>query len=73
MMNGKSQAIIEGNIILGTHVAGILIRDDANPRVNTNHIYSDNEVGVLVHTYGLGTISDNGIFPNRFSGIEIRS
>jgi F-box protein 11 len=61
----------EGCDISSQSLACVAIRGRADPRLRRNMI-PDGPAGVLVYDSGLGTLEDNDITGNTFSGVEIR-
>ena len=56
----------------GRMVANVEIRQGANPVVRRNRIHDGKGPGILVGKNGLGTIEDNDIFANAYSGVEVK-
>lgn len=49
------------------------IKTGANPTLRRNRIHDGKQNGVMVWENGQGTLEDNEIFANAFSGMEIRT
>jgi F-box protein 11 len=64
---------LEGCDISSRGVAGVAIRNGADPRLRRNRIHDGKESGVLVQDDGMGTLEDNDIFANTYSNVEIRT
>ena len=61
---------LEGCDISSQH-ACVAIRNSADPRMRRNLIRDSEESGVIVLDGGLGTLEDNDITANRYSGVTI--
>ncbi|MEV8430874.1 right-handed parallel beta-helix repeat-containing protein [Streptomyces sp. HUAS 31] len=64
---------LEGCDISSQGLAGVVIRDGADPRLRRNQIHDSKQGGVFVRDGGAGTLEDNDIFGNTLSGVEIKT
>jgi len=63
---------LEGCDISSQSSSCVLIRNGADPRLRRNTIHDGKQCGVLVYN-ALGTLEDNDITANDYSGVEIQS
>ena len=52
-------------------MAGVAIRNGADPRLRRNHIHDNKKSGVVVSDNGLGMLEDNDITANIWPGVAI--
>ncbi|MGI5411088.1 right-handed parallel beta-helix repeat-containing protein [Streptomyces chartreusis] len=64
---------LEGCDISSQGIAGVAIRDGADPRLRRNQIHDNKQAGVLVLDSGAGTLEDNDITGNTRAGVEIKT
>jgi len=64
---------LEGCDITSQNLAGVGIRNGADPRLRHNTIHDNKQNGVVVYDNGLGTLEDNDITANGFSGVMIKN
>lgn len=62
---------LENCDIISQGIACVGIHDEANPRLSHNLIHDSKQSGVFIFNKGFGTLEDNEIFRNTYSGIEI--
>jgi parallel beta-helix repeat protein len=67
----KGQGIVEDCDIFANTLAGLEIKEEANPTIRRCKIH-DNAAGISVHTKGQGIVEDCDIFANTLSGVQIR-
>jgi len=70
---GQGRLDLEACDITNASFAGVAIHDGADPRLRRNRIHDCKQSGVFIFANGLGTLEDNEIFGNLYSGIEIKS
>lgn len=68
---GTGRLAVEGCVVMSDSLAGLSIRDGADPTVRGNWIANGASGGILVHAEGLGIVEDNEITGNALAGIEI--
>ncbi len=64
---------LEGCEITSQSLGCVAIRNGADPRLRRNRIHAGKTSGVQVYDNGLGTLEDNDIFGNAYSGVDIQS
>jgi parallel beta-helix repeat protein len=64
---------VEGCDITSQSLAGVAIRNGADPRLRRNRIHDSEQSGVFVSNNGLGTLEDNDITTNGYSGVAIKA
>ncbi|KAK2727647.1 F-box only protein 11-like [Artemia franciscana] len=68
-----AQGIYEGNEISGNALAGIWVKNHANPIMRRNHIHHGRDVGIFTFDNGLGFFEENDIHNNRIAGFEVKA
>ena len=67
------QGLLEENDIHSNRIAGIEIKNDANPIIYRCSIHHGSTGGVYVHDKGRGQFIENKIFANTYAGVWITS
>ena len=63
---------LEGCDISSQGISCVAIRTGADPRLRRNKIHDGKTNGVIVYDSGLGTLEDNDITGNVYSGVEVK-
>jgi parallel beta-helix repeat protein len=63
--------MVEDCDIFNNTLAGVSIKEGADPTVRNSRIYNGKSSGVYVYLNGRGTIEDSSIYGNTYSGISI--
>ncbi|KAH9380216.1 hypothetical protein HPB48_003302 [Haemaphysalis longicornis] len=68
-----AQGIYEENEISRNALAGVWVKNHANPIMRRNHIHHGRDVGVFTFDNGLGYFEANDIHNNRIAGFEVKA
>ncbi|XP_029642703.1 F-box only protein 11-like [Octopus sinensis] len=68
-----AQGTYEDNEICGNALAGIWVKNHANPVMRRNHIHHGRDVGIFTFDNGLGFFESNDIHNNRIAGFEVKA
>ncbi|WAR19120.1 FBX11-like protein [Mya arenaria] len=63
----------EDNEISGNALAGIWVKNYANPIMRRNHIHHGRDVGIFTFDYGQGYFENCDIHNNRIAGFEVKA
>ncbi|CAL1527772.1 unnamed protein product [Lymnaea stagnalis] len=69
----KAEGVYENNEISGNALAGIWVKNGANPIMRSNHIHHGRDVGVFTFDNGLGYFDNCDIHDNRIAGFEVKA
>lgn len=68
-----AQGLYEENEISRNALAGVWVKNHANPIMRRNHIHHGRDVGVFTFDSGLGYFEANDIHNNRIAGFEVKA
>ncbi|KAK2174892.1 hypothetical protein NP493_769g02005 [Ridgeia piscesae] len=68
-----AQGIYEDNEISRNALAGIWVKNHANPIMRRNHIHRGRDVGIFTFDNGMGYFEGNDIHHNRIAGFEVKA
>ncbi|XP_052767786.1 F-box only protein 11-like [Mya arenaria] len=68
-----AQGTYEDNEISGNALAGIWVKNYANPIMRRNHIHHGRDVGIFTFDYGQGYFENCDIHNNRIAGFEVKA
>lgn len=68
-----AQGTYEDNEISGNALAGIWVKNYANPVMRRNHIHHGRDVGIFTFDYGQGYFESCDIHNNRIAGFEVKA
>lgn len=68
-----AQGIYEDNEISRNALAGVWVKNHANPIMRRNHIHHGRDVGIFTFDSGLGYFEANDIHNNRIAGFEVKA
>ncbi|XP_064600196.1 F-box only protein 11-like [Liolophura sinensis] len=68
-----AQGHYEDNEIIGNALAGVWVKNHANPIMRRNHIHHGRDVGIFTFDNGLGYFEANDIHNNRIAGFEVKA
>ncbi|KAL5009208.1 hypothetical protein ScPMuIL_014789 [Solemya velum] len=68
-----AQGTYEDNDISGNALAGIWVKNHANPIMRRNHIHQGRDVGIFTFDSGLGYFEGCDIHNNRIAGFEVKA
>uniref|UniRef100_T1IYN2 F-box only protein 11 n=3 Tax=Chilopoda TaxID=7540 RepID=T1IYN2_STRMM len=68
-----AQGIYEDNEISRNALAGIWVKNYANPIMRRNHIHHGRDVGIFTFDNGQGYFEENDIHNNRIAGFEVKA
>lgn len=68
-----AQGTYEDNEISGNALAGIWVKNYANPIMRRNHIHHGRDVGIFTFDNGLGYFENCDIHNNRIAGFEVKA
>lgn len=68
-----AQGTYEDNEISGNALAGIWVKNHANPIMRRNHIHHGRDVGIFTFDNGLGYFEHCDIHNNRIAGFEVKA
>lgn len=69
----RATGIYEENEITRNALAGVWVKNHANPIMRRNHIHHGKDVGVFTFDNGQGYFEDNDIHNNRIAGFEVKA
>ncbi|RUS84954.1 hypothetical protein EGW08_007265, partial [Elysia chlorotica] len=69
----KAEGVYKNNEISGNALAGIWVKNGANPIMRNNHIHHGRDVGVFTFDNGLGYFDNCDIHDNRIAGFEVKA
>lgn len=68
-----AQGIYEDNEISRNALAGVWVKNHANPIMRRNHIHHGRDVGIFTFDNGMGYFDSNDIHNNRIAGFEVKA
>ncbi|XP_015364376.1 PREDICTED: F-box only protein 11 [Diuraphis noxia] len=68
-----AQGTFEDNEICRNALAGVWVKNHANPVMRRNHIHHGRDVGIFTFDNGLGFFEANDIHNNRIAGFEVKA
>nr|XP_032803539.1 F-box only protein 11 isoform X3 [Petromyzon marinus] len=68
-----AQGTYEDNEISNNALAGIWVKNHANPIIRRNHIHHGRDVGVFTFDHGMGYFDSCNIHRNRIAGFEVKA
>ncbi|CAH1792557.1 unnamed protein product [Owenia fusiformis] len=68
-----AQGCYEDNEISRNALAGIWVKNHANPIMRRNHIHHGRDVGIFTFDNGMGYFESNDIHNNRIAGFEVKA
>ncbi|XP_074643961.1 F-box only protein 11-like [Tubulanus polymorphus] len=68
-----AQGTYEDNEISRNALAGVWVKNHANPIMRRNHIHHGRDVGIFTFDNGLGYFEENDIHNNRIAGFEVKA
>ncbi|KAG1681998.1 F-box only protein 11 [Nymphon striatum] len=69
----NAKGTYEDNEICRNALAGIWVKNNANPVMRRNHIHHGRDVGIFTFESGLGYFEANDIHNNRIAGFEVKA
>ena len=72
-VNDNAQGTYENNEISNNKLAGVWVKNGANPIMRNNNVHHGRDVGFFIFDSGQGYYDGNDVFSNRIAGFEIRT
>ncbi|XP_028393025.1 F-box only protein 11-like isoform X2 [Dendronephthya gigantea] len=72
-INNNGQGIYESNDISNNKLAGVWVKNGANPIMRNNKVHHGRDVGFFIFDNGQGYYDGNDVFSNRIAGYEVRT